>query len=219
MKYENNPTDVKHINELAKQAQVLYKNEEAVELWLKLISLVGTDPQSPVYKEIARVSYGDPLSEIYTQLAAAYLELNRFDEALKAAYKAMNTKVKRKEYVNVYILCEIIAGSLDKALCALEDLLQTMPEYSPALFLEALIFCLEKKKEEAYKIFQLLQQKRVEITHRLNNISKQLNNYGKKDEALLILNAAVENKISNQETLRLVNAFQNDKSIAFLAAS
>ena len=48
MKYESDPTNVKYINELAKQAQALGKYEEAVELWLKLIiSCYGHCPESP----------------------------------------------------------------------------------------------------------------------------------------------------------------------------
>ena len=54
MKYESDPTNVKYINELAKQAQVLNKYEEAVELWLKLISLLEANLQSSDYKEIAK---------------------------------------------------------------------------------------------------------------------------------------------------------------------
>ena len=115
MKYESDPTNVKYIYELAKQAHVLNKYEEAVELWLKLLSLIEADPQSPNYKEIARNSYGDPLPEIYIQLASAYLVLERYEEALAAARKAMEAKIKLKEYVHVYAHCEIIAGSLEKA--------------------------------------------------------------------------------------------------------
>ena len=81
IKYESDPTNVKYIYELAKQAHLLNKYDEAVELWLKLLSLIEADPQSPGYKEIAKISYGDPLPEIYIQLASAYLLLDRYEEA------------------------------------------------------------------------------------------------------------------------------------------
>jgi len=208
MKYENDPTNVKYILELAKQAQVLRKNEEAVELWLKLLARIEGDSQSADYRLIAKISYGDPLSEIYTQLAAAYLLLDRYEDALQAARRAMETKTKLKEYVNVYATCEIIAGSLESARDALEEQLKTMPDYSPALFLIALIFCLTGKKEKAGELFQLLRRKNVLIIPRINNIARQLHTYGKNDEALIILNTAMENKAYNQETQLLLEKLQ-----------
>jgi tetratricopeptide (TPR) repeat protein len=214
MKYESDPTNVRYINELAKQAHVLGKYEEAIDLWIKLLSLIEADPQSPSYKEIRRVSYGEPISEIYIQLASAYLLLNRYEEAIKAARKTIENKVKLKEYVNIYAHCEIIAGSLSNAYAALEELLETNPDYLPALFLKAVIFRLEGKKEKAQELFQLLQQKNVRITSPLNKIARQLLAHEKKEEALLILNAAIENQINDEETGTLLEALEERQSRA-----
>jgi predicted Zn-dependent protease len=98
----------------------------------------------------------------------------------------------------------------------LEELLKTMPDYTPALFMMAVIFCMEGKTGETKELFQLLRQKRVEIALLLNIIAKQLHAHGKKDEALLILNATIENKLNDQETMRLVDVLQNSKSAAVL---
>lgn len=204
IKYESDPTNVQYINELAKQAQVLNKYEEAIELWLKLVSLIKDNPQSSDYQTIARISYsGDPLSEIYTQLALAYLMLDRCEEARKAANKTIGARVKLKESVQIYANCEIITGSLDNALSALEGLLTTTPDYPPALFLMAVIFYLEEKTEKAQEILQELLLRGVQMTPSLNKIARQLHAQGKKDEALLILNMAAANKISNAETTKL----------------
>ena len=102
--------------------------------------------------------------------------------------KRLETEIKLKEYVHVYAHCEIIAGSLDKAFSALEELLKTTPDYAPALFLKAVIFCLEGKIGKAQGLFQLLLQKGVQITPLLNKIAKELHAGGKRNEALLILN-------------------------------
>ncbi|MBP1711309.1 MAG: SAM-dependent methyltransferase and glycosyltransferase, partial [Deltaproteobacteria bacterium] len=209
IKYESDPTNVKHIYELAKQAHQLHKDDETVELWLKLLSLIEGDPQSPNYQEIAKISYGDPLSEIYTQLAAAYLYLERYEAALETARKAMESKVKLKQYVCVYAHCEIIAGSLEKAFGALEELLKTTPDYLPALLLKAVIFCLEGEKDNAQELLILLRQNGVQVIPSINGFAKQLHTHGKADQALLILKAAMENKINNEETMHLLDAFQN----------
>jgi O-antigen biosynthesis protein len=200
MKYESDPTNMKYMYELAKQAQVLGKYGEAVGLWLKLLSRIEAGPQSGGYKEMGKVSYDDLKSEIYIQLAAAYLSLDRYEEALDTARKAMRGTVKRKEYVHVYAHCEIIAGSLETAFEVLEELLKTMPDYAPALLLTAIIFSLEGKKEEAQHIFQTLSSKRVEIAPTLNKFAKQLHAHGKKDEALVILTTAMENHLQDGET-------------------
>ena len=153
IKYENDPTNMKYILELAKQAQVLNKNEEAIELWLKLLSLISANPDSIGFKEISHISYGDPLSEIYTQLADAYFTLGRYEEALAVAVKSLTGKLKRKEYVHIYAQCEIVAGSHTKASRELEDLLKTEPDYPPALILMAVIFCLDGKKRKFGKYY------------------------------------------------------------------
>jgi GT2 family glycosyltransferase/Tfp pilus assembly protein PilF len=212
IKYENDPTNTKYVLELARQAQVLGKHEEAIELWLKLISLFQeAPPDSLAYQHVIQSTYGDPLSEIYTQIASAYMMLNRYEEALEAARKAVDCKIKLKEYVHVYVHCEIIAGSLTKAFRELEELLKTTPDYPPAVILMATIFCLEGKKEKAQESFQSLLQKNVNITPLLNTYARQLRTHGKKDEALLILNAIIENKISNAETMNLLNNLQSGK--------
>lgn len=212
IKYENDPTNVIYINELAKQAQVLEKFDEAVELWLKLLSLIETEPRSPDYEKIACISFADPVSEIYAQLATAYLSLDRYEEALAAARQAISTKTTLKESIPVYAHCEIIAGSLTNAFTALEELLKPAPDYSPALFLVAVIFCLEGKKEKTRELLGLLRQKRVELTPLLNIIAKQLHAHGKKDEASLILTAMIENRISDADTMKLADILQNSKN-------
>jgi GT2 family glycosyltransferase/Tfp pilus assembly protein PilF len=208
IKYENDPTNTKYVLELARQAQVLGKHEEAVELWLKLKYLFQkATPDSLDYQHVVQSTFGDPLSEIYTQLASAYLMLNRYDEALQAARQAMEGKTKLKEYVHVYAHCEIIAGSLSKAFCELEELLKTTPDYPPAVILIAAIFCLEGKKEKVQESIQSLLQKNIYITSLLNTYASQLHTYGKNDEALILLQAIVENNISSAGTIQMIEEY------------
>ncbi len=211
IKYESDPTNLKYIYELAKQAHLLHKYEETVELWLKLLSLIEADHQSPGYQEIAKISYGDPLPEIYIQLASAYLLLERYQDALTAALKTIDAKVKRKEYVVIYAHCEVMVGSLEKASQVLEELAQTTADYPPAMLLMAVIFCLESKNEKARELLQILRQKGVHTTSNLNKFAKQFHRNKKKDEALLILNAVVENKLNNEETMKLLEALQKEQ--------
>jgi glycosyltransferase involved in cell wall biosynthesis/Tfp pilus assembly protein PilF len=209
IKCENDPNNVKYNLELAKQAQVLNKYEEAVELWLKIIAFLQANPDSPAYKEIAQISYGEPIAEIYIQLAAALLMLEHNDDALKAARKAMESNIKLKEYIHIYAHCEIISGSLSKAFCELEELLKKTPDYPPALLLMAVILCLEDKKEKAKEIFEILHQKHVQITSRLNTFASQFRTQGKNDNALRILQAMLDSKLDDDQTMKLLAELKN----------
>lgn len=213
IKCENDPTNMKYILELAKQAEALDKHEEAVELWLRLLSLVKANPDSPGYAELVQSSEGDPLAEIYIQLAAAYLMLDRFEEARETACKAMEGKIKLKEYVFLYAHCEIIAGTLNKAFYELEELLKTMPDYPPALLLKAVIFCLEGKKEKVQETLQSLRKGIVPITSFFNKLARQFHTYGKSDEAMIILKAMIENKLSDRQTGKLLEEVQKEKRV------
>jgi len=212
IKYENDPNNTKYVLELARQAQVLGKHEEAIELWIKLIDLVQkADPDSLAYQEVAQSSHGDPLAEIYTQLASAYLMLDRFEEALTAARKSMvGNSTKQKEYVHVYAHAEIIAGSLDNASGELAELLEKTPDYPPAVLLMAVVSCLKGKNEEAKESFKWLIRQGVYISPLLNTYGRQLRAVGKKNEALMLLNAAVEGEAGDAETIKIIMEIQQE---------
>ena len=207
-KYESDPTNMKYILEMAKQAQVLNRCEEAVDLWLKLIALLAQKRKTEVYKELKQIMNNQPEAEAYTQLASAYLELERFDEALSVSRKALTFGAVLKEYVIINAQCEIIAGSIETALINMQKLLNITPEYPPALLLEAVVFSLEGKKEDARKLFELLAGKRVQIAPPVNKLVKQLHKFGKNKEALMVLNAVIEFKINNEESLKLLTDYQ-----------
>ena len=212
MKYESDPNNAKYVSELAKQALVLNRIEEAVDLWLKLLSLIENNPQSPGYREILLSSQGDPIAETYSQLANAYLGLGRYSEALAAARKSMETPVRLMAYIHIYAQCEMIAGSLADAHAALLEILKTTPDYPPALFLEAIIACLEGKKDDARNLFQVLKQRRIGITTLMHTLARRLAEYGNTSGALLILQAAVENRFGNSDTDQLIADYQKDEN-------
>ena len=84
----------------------------------------------------------------------------------------------------------------------------------PNLIVMAVVFCLEGNKEKTGEYILLLKQKRVVITTIFNTFAQELIAYGKKDDALLIVTAMLENKIHDQETIRLAGVLQNGKGSA-----
>lgn len=208
-KYESDPTNVKYINELAKQAQALQKYEEAINLWQKLLARVER-PNSPEYTEVAAISSGEPIAEVYTQLASAYMMLGRYDEALITARRAIEIDAKRNESIHICAYCEIIAGSLDQAALVLESLYRAVPDYPSALFLLVVVFCLEGRDKEAAELFQSLLHKGIQITSGLNKIVGQLHAYGKRHDAFLLVNAMIKGKMDNEETTSVLEALQEN---------
>jgi O-antigen biosynthesis protein len=197
-KLQNQPTNPKALQELALQAWVLGKHEEAVELWLKLIDL----PEC------------NPTAEAYMYLSFAYLALDRHEEALSASKKAMKLNPTLKEVVQVYATSEIIAGSVDKASAALDGLLMTMPGYPPALFLFAVVLCLQEQFEKMQELLTMLLQHGFKVTAALNDIGRQLHVQGKNNEAILILKVMIENRIGDQKTIELLEMVQKTMPIA-----
>lgn len=209
IKHESDPTNMKYIYELAKQAQQLQKHDEAVDLWHKLIALIEKDSKSSNYQELAEITFNDPLPEIFTHLARAYILMERYDDALTAAHRTLEGQIRRIEYMNIYSHCEIIAGSLDKALQSIEEQLKAKPDYPPALALLSVIYCIRGLRKEADELFQKMQEKKIDFIPTFNKIAKQLSDYGKQQEAMLLLNKAIENKVANQVTRNLLSEVQS----------
>jgi tetratricopeptide (TPR) repeat protein len=208
IKLQNDPTNLKSIQELARQARKLGKYEETIELCMQLIHFSKANPDSEAYTQQKYLSNATPLSEAYMNIASSYLMLDRYDEALSASQKAMEFNPTLKEFVQTYANCEIIAGSVDKASAALHELLKTTPGYPPALLLVAVVFCIQGQFEKMQELFKMLLNKRFEITQALNTMARQLGIQGKNNEVLSILNATIENRIANQETMNLLEMLQ-----------
>ena len=203
IKYEKEPENIKFITELAKQATVLKKYDEAINLWLKSIPLLERDGNSEASKELALISGSHPLAFIYMQLSSSYYLSDRFSEALAAARKGLEYKIVIKEHMMDYVLIEILAGSLDNAKRVLNQLIEMVPDYPSASLLAAVVCCIQGQQEQTLAYLRELKQRGFNLTPGFNKVAKQLHLCGKKEKARLILNAVIENKINDQETMDL----------------
>jgi|GEM_PF-893490 len=204
IKYENDPTNATYIHELARQAQTLGKYEESIELFLKLLELAEVNPETKAYLKLNHPLRMNPETEVYILLTSSYLMLDRYEEALSASRKAVELSPDLKEVVQTYAICEIIAGSPDKAYNALHGLLMTMPDYPPAILLLAVFFGIQGQVEKVRDLFTLLSNKRFNLTPSLNTIAKQLHTNKRNRESISVLRVAIENRMSNQETIDLL---------------
>lgn len=208
IKYENDPTNATYIHELARQAQTLGKYEESIELFLKLLELAEVNAETKAYLKLNHPLRMNPETEVYILLTSSYLVLDRYDEALSASRKAVELSPALKEVVQTYAICEIVAGSPDKAYNALHGLLMTMPDYPPAILLLAVFFCIQGQVEKVRDLFRLLSNKGFNLTPSLNTIAKQLHTNKRNRESISILKAAIENRMSNQGTIDLLETVE-----------
>ena len=105
--------------ELAVQAGIIGKAEEATELWQKFIAEKTDQP------------------EAFVHLATAYFQLQEYRSALQASKRALALDPTMKEALYNYALCEFLIGDVGKTIANLDDLLAKHPDYIPARFLAA----------------------------------------------------------------------------------
>ncbi len=178
--------NLKALYELAVQASELKKYEEAVELWQKVIHL---DPNEP---------------PAYFNLGFAYLELGKYEESVMASKKAVELSPYFKEAAINYSHGELYLGGIKKAINVLEAVLRDNPEFPSAMATLSAAYLLAKKKSEAHELIQKLRKKNFDCAPFLHEISKNLISSGKYEQALSLLEAAVESKNITKETRSLV---------------
>jgi glycosyltransferase involved in cell wall biosynthesis len=105
--------------ELAIQAGILGKANEAIELWQKFIALKTDRP------------------EAFVHLATAYFQQQDYHSAMQTSKRALGLDPAMKEAIYNYSLCEFMIGDIGKTIVYLERLLEKSPEFRPARFLSA----------------------------------------------------------------------------------
>jgi glycosyltransferase involved in cell wall biosynthesis len=105
--------------ELAIQAGILGKVNEAIALWQQYIALKADRP------------------EAFVHLATAYFQQQDYRSAMQASKKALELDPAMKEAIYYYSLCEFMIGDIGKTIVQLERLLEKVPEFRPARFLAA----------------------------------------------------------------------------------
>jgi glycosyltransferase involved in cell wall biosynthesis len=123
-KLEETGDNVDALRELAIQAGQLDRCEEAVDLWNRLLKI---EPN---------------MLYAYINLVHVNLQMDKFEDALSAAKKALALGPDIREVISGYALCEMYAGDVEQTVLALEDLSKRDPGYPFAtVMLLAAYFC------------------------------------------------------------------------------
>ena len=193
--------DINALRELAIQATILEKNQEALELWQKLLA-VNPHPK------LAALAY--------VNVGTIYNRLEKFDDALDAGKKAVANDPDLKEARYNLAMAELHCGSAQNAIGILEDLLGGFPDYPPAQFILSAAYCCAGQKEKGLDGIRKL--KSTPLGAHLGmpciELARSLLAAKKMEYALCVLGAAIECDIVNKEILDLFTECiqMNDKS-------
>jgi|GEM_PF-2281477 len=120
--------NVDALRELAIQAGMLNRCDEAVDLWNRALKI----QPDMVYA--------------YVNLVNVNLQVGKFKDALLAAKKALALGPDIREVITSYALCEMFAGDVEQSVQVLEDLIRRDTEYPFAtIMLLAAYFCSGRK--------------------------------------------------------------------------
>ncbi|MBW2169112.1 MAG: glycosyltransferase [Deltaproteobacteria bacterium] len=179
--------DAVAVRELAIQAGLLKKWEEAIELWQRLI---GIQPKTP---------------EAFVNMGTAYWHLGKYDQALSAAKRAIELAPHMNESSYNYAICELHLGNAGQAISVLEDLLDRSPGYLPAQFMLTAAYCCDGKREKGLEGFEKLGKTNMGpgLAISCHELAKGLISAQRIEYAILLLDAAMESKNINKDVLAL----------------
>jgi tetratricopeptide (TPR) repeat protein len=182
--------DFNALRELAIQATILEKNQEAYELWQRLLAL------NPA-PDLAAIAY--------VNLGTIYCRLGKFDDALVVAKKAVECAPDLKEARYNQAMAELHCGNAPNTICILEDVLDSFPDYPPARFILSAAYCCAGQKEKGIDGIRKLKNTPMGAHLKVPclELAQSLLEAKKMEYALLVLGAAIECDIVNKEILDL----------------
>ncbi len=175
------------IRELAIQAGIMGKYEEAIELWEKVLSIQPN------------------LAEAFVNMGTAFWFTGRYSESRDAARKAMELAPKMKEAHYNYAISELHLGNPKTAIPVLENLQRRLPAYLPAQFMLAAAYCCAGRKEEGIAALTKLRQTSMRggLAAACTDLAKGLISAQNRDFALAVLEGAIRSNNANKETFVL----------------
>ncbi|RLG55319.1 MAG: hypothetical protein DRN95_07955, partial [Candidatus Hydrothermarchaeota archaeon] len=179
--------DAVAIRELAIQAEIIKKHDEAIELWERFVAIEPNVPKA------------------YINMGISYCSLGKYEKVLETAIKAINLEPDLKEAHYNYALARLHLGNAADAVAVLEKLLERIDEYPPARFLLAAAYCCDGEKEKGINELKRLQKSSIGpgLSIRCHELAKDLVSSDMYDYAIMLLDAAIDSKNSNKDVLEL----------------
>ena len=173
------------LRELAIQAAELKKFDEAIELWKNILSQQPDNASS------------------YLNLGHAYLQIGKYEDALLASKRAMELDPKMKEAAHNYSTSELCAGHVQKTIATLESLLKRVPGYPSAIGLLGVAYIIDGRTKLGLEYIAKLWKNKNDVAEHIFNHAARLLKAGRKDYAILLMEAAIESKNFNEAILSI----------------
>ncbi|MGD8393575.1 MAG: glycosyltransferase, partial [Desulfobacterales bacterium] len=184
--------DVNALRELAIQATILERNQEALDLWQRLLAV---NPFPELY------------AIAYVNMGTIYSRLSQFEAALEVGQKALECAPELKEAQYNYAVAELHCGNAPATINALENLLRGFSDYPPAQFILAAACCCADQKDKGLE--SLRHQKTTPMGAHLEipslELGQSLMAAKQIPYALKVLGAAIECDIVNKGIFELFN--------------
>ena len=158
------------IRELAIQAGELGKYEEAIGLWERYLEIHQSDTQA------------------YINMSKCCLETKQFERALAFARKAVEFGGDLKESILCYAVASLVAGNLEDARTSLESLLDSSPDYPPAMAAIAAAYSMANNRERSITILHKIRGMGYNCSVALFDLAEKFIAAGMTNRALAVLN-------------------------------
>ena len=187
-KLEESNFDHAALRELATQATILCKNEEAVDLWHRFLKM------SPPERAVA---------EAHINLATLYLRMQDYGAARNVSEKVLSRLPEIKEARYNLALSELYLGGAEKTVDVLKRLVEDHPLYPPAQFILTATCFIIGQKEEAKGLLENLKKGPFGpvLTRSFAELVRDLTAASRFDYAQQLLDAALENEIVDAQIL------------------
>jgi tetratricopeptide (TPR) repeat protein len=197
-KLEEMGDDLTALRELAVQATIIGKNEEAIELWERLLAL----------KPDSKLS-----AEVFINMGTVYSRMGKYQDALCASKKAIAHSPELKEAIYNYSMAELHLGNAGKTIEVLEEMLTKVSDYPPAQFILVAAYSCHGNKERSLEELKKLKSTKMgsAFVYSCVELAKGLITADQIDYAISLLGAAIDSEIVNADLLNLFKECLNIK--------
>jgi hypothetical protein len=189
-KLQKNGGEIGTVRELATQAAVLGRNSEAIDLWLKFLSMEPGE---------AAVAYA------YVNMVSVYIRAQEYGKATELARKAVSLAPQMKEAHYNLGITELYNGNVEAAFNIFRQLTECHPDFPPAQFLLAASNYCRNGCAEAKINFRQIKQSAFGPTlkYSVTELAEGLMAANQHIFAFGLLNKAIEEDIVSKAIMKL----------------
>ena len=189
-KLQKNGGEIGTIRELATQAAILERFSEAIDLWLKFLSMEPGE---------AAVAFA------YVNMVSVYIRMQEYGKAIELARKAVSMAPQMKEAQYNLGITELYNGNVEAAFNTFKKLTDSHPDFPPAQFLLAASNYCRNGATEAKINFRQIKQSAFgpTLTYSVTELAEGLMTANQHILAFGLLKKTIEEEIVSKAIMKL----------------